>query len=197
MDFFIGCFFGLCFAIEVPEGYKFIRAQAEHIKVAGQSEYNFLGINVTYLYFNILWRLPPWLGWLPIWVNDSLHFLLNDWMPMEFWDEDIQENRTRPLVLQITRIISATMLFFIEFIREILIGGVKTVVTFTSWDWIDAKSMGRTAWATLDHRYSRSSYIRLQTEWERSSHICWRNYDLYFRILVNGNLQCKHSLLYW
>ncbi len=142
--FLLVVFFGLCFAIDVPEGYKFIRAQAEHIKVAGQSEYNFLGINVTYLYFNILWRLPPWLGWLPIWVNDSLHFLLNDWMPMEFWDENIQEYRTRPLVLQITRIISGTMLFFIEFIREILIGGVKTVVTFTSWDWIDANP-----WAEL------------------------------------------------
>ncbi|SVB60854.1 uncharacterized protein METZ01_LOCUS213708, partial [marine metagenome] len=142
--FLLVVFFGLCFAIDVPEGYKFIRAQAEHIKVAGQSEYNFLGINVTYIYFNFLWRLPPWLGWLPIWVNDSLYFLLNDWMPMEFWDEDIQEFRTRPLVLQITRVISGTMLFFIEFIREILIGGVKTVVTFTSWDWIDANP-----WAEL------------------------------------------------
>jgi len=134
--FLLVVFFGLCFAIDVPEGYKFIRAQAEHIKVAGQSEYNFFGINVTYLYFNFLWRLPPWLGWLPIWVNDSLHFLLNDWMPMEFWNEDIQEYKTRPLVLQITRVISGTMLFFIEFIREILIGGVNTVVTFTSGDWI-------------------------------------------------------------
>jgi len=142
--FLLVVFFGLCFAIDVPEGYKFIRAQAEHIKVAGQSEYNIFGINVTYLYFNILWRLPPWLGWLPIWVNDSLHFLLNDWMPLEFWDENIQEYRTRPLVLQITRVISGTMLFFIEFIREILIGGVKTVVTFTSWDWIDANP-----WAEL------------------------------------------------
>ena len=48
-------FFGLCFAIDVPEGYKFIRAQAEHIKVAGQSQYNFIGITVTYLEFNFLW----------------------------------------------------------------------------------------------------------------------------------------------
>ncbi len=142
--FLLLVFFGLCFAIDVPEGYKFIRAQAEYRIVEGQTQYTFLGIDVAYFYFNILWRLPPWLGWLPIWVNDSLHFLLNDWMPMEFWDEDIQEYKTRPLVLQITRVISGTMLFFIEFIREILIGGVKTVVTFTSWDWIDANP-----WAEL------------------------------------------------
>ena len=117
--FLLAVFFGLCFAIDVPEGYKFIRAQAEYRIVEGQTQYTFLGIDVAYFYFNILWRLPPWLGWLPIWVNDSLHFLLNDWMPMEFWDEDIQEYKTRPLVLQITRVISGTMLFFIEFIRAV------------------------------------------------------------------------------
>ena len=43
------------------------------------------------------------LGWLPIWINDSLFFLMNEWMPMEFWNEDTQEFKTRPLVLQITR----------------------------------------------------------------------------------------------
>ena len=129
--FLLLVFFGLCFAIDVPEGYKFIRAQAEHRIVECQTQYTFLGIDGAYFYFNILWRLPPWLGWLPIWVNDSLHFLLNDWMPMEFWDSDIEEYKTRPLVLQITRVISGTMLFFIEFIREILIGGVKTAVSYT------------------------------------------------------------------
>jgi len=65
-------------------------------------------------------------------------------MPLEFWNADIQEYQTRPLVLQITRMISASMLFLIELIREILIGGVKTVVAFTSWDWIDANP-----WAEL------------------------------------------------
>ena len=40
--------------------------------------------------------------------------------------------------------ISASILFLIDFIREILIGGVKTVVAFTSWDWITANP-----WAEL------------------------------------------------
>jgi len=57
-------------------------------------------------------------------------------MPIEIWDADLKETTTRPLVLHITRMISASILFLIEFIREILIGGVKTVVAFTSWDWI-------------------------------------------------------------
>ena len=36
------------------------------------------------------------------------------------------------------------MTFLIELIREILLGGVETIVSFTSWDWIDANP-----WAEL------------------------------------------------
>jgi len=142
--FLLIIFFGLCFAIDVPEGYKFIRSVAEFSKDPNLSSYNLFGIEVRYYGYDTLWRLPPLLGWLPIWVNDSLFFLLEDWMPIEVWDADLKETTTRPLVLQITRTISASMLFLIELIREILIGGVKTVVAFTSWDWIDANP-----WAEL------------------------------------------------
>ena len=44
-------------------------------------------------------------------------------MPIEIWDADLKETTTRPLVLHITRMISAFLTFLIEFIREILIGG--------------------------------------------------------------------------
>jgi len=142
--FLLIIFFGLCFAIDVPEGYKFIRSVAEFSKDPNLSSYNLFGIEVRYYGYDTLWRLPPLLGWLPIWVNDSLFFLLEDWMPIEVWDADLKETTTRPLVLQITRMISTSMLFLIELIREILIGGVKTVVAFTSWDWIDANP-----WAEL------------------------------------------------
>ena len=142
--FLLIVFFGLCFFIDVPEGYKYIRSIAQYSKDPNLTSYNFFGIEVRYYAYDTLWRLPPLLGWLPIWVNDSLFFLLNDWMPIEFWNEDVKEYQSRPLVLQITRVISASMLFLIEFIREILIGGIKTVVALTSWDWIDANP-----WAEL------------------------------------------------
>ena len=142
--FLLVVFFTLCFAIDVPETYKFIRGQAEFVKDPNQSTYTLFGKEVRYYAFDVLWRLPPLLGWLPIWVNDSLFFLLNEWMPMEFWNEDTQEYKTRPLVLQITRNITAFMTFLIELIREILLGGSKTVVAFTSWDWID-----KNPWAEL------------------------------------------------
>jgi len=142
--FLLTIFFGLCFAIDVPEGYKFIRSIAEYSKDPNLSSYNRFGIEVRYDGYDNLWRLPPYLGWLPMWVNDSLFFLLEDWMPIEIWDADLKETTTRPLVLHITRMLSAFLTFLIEFIREILIGGVKTVVAFTSWDWIDANP-----WAEL------------------------------------------------
>ena len=135
--FLLIVFFSLCFAIEVPEGYKFIRAQAEHVKDPNQVSYSFAGIEIRYIAYDALWRLPPFLAWLPVWVNDSMFFLLNDWMPIEFWDAEIEEFETRPLILQITRMVSAFTLFLIEAIREILIGGIETIVAFTSWDWID------------------------------------------------------------
>ena len=69
---------------------------------------------------------------------------MNDWMPMEFWNEDTQEFKTRPLVLQITRNLTSFITFLIELIREILLGGVETIVAFTSWDWISENS-----WAEL------------------------------------------------
>jgi glycine betaine/proline transport system permease protein len=134
--FLLVVFFTLCFVIDVPETYKFIRGQAEFIKDPNQSTYTLFGIEVRYYAFDTLWRLPPLLGWLPIWINDSLFFLLNDWMPIEIWNEDIQEYKTRPLVLQITRTLTSSMTFLIELIREILLGGVETIVAFTSWDWI-------------------------------------------------------------
>jgi len=142
--FLLIAFFGLCFAIDVPEGYKFIRSVAEYSKDPNLSSYNLFGIEVRYYGYDNLWRLQPYLGWLPIWVNDSLFFLLEDWMPIEIWDADLKETTTRPLVLHITRMVSFFLTFLIEFIREILIGGVKTVVAFTSWDWIDANP-----WAEL------------------------------------------------
>ena len=117
--FLLIVFFALCFAIDVPETYKFIRGQAEFVKDPNQSSYIFLGKEVRYYAFDVFWRLPPLLGWLPIWINDSLFFLMNEWMPMEFWNEDTQEFKTRPLVLQISRNLTAFMTFLIELLSLI------------------------------------------------------------------------------
>ena len=132
--FLLIVFFGLCYAIQIPEGYEFAKAGTEFIDKdkLDQTKYS------------VFWRLPAFIAWMPGWLNDSVYFLLNDWLPIEYFDTSIQETKSRPLVLHITRLISSTMLFLIQFIREILIGGVETIVAFTSWDFISANP-----WAQL------------------------------------------------
>ena len=94
--FLLVVFFALCFAIEVPETYKFIRGQAEFVKDPNQSSYVFLGKEVRYYAFDVFWRLPPLLGWLPIWINDSLFFLMNEWMPIEFLERRYSRIQNSP-----------------------------------------------------------------------------------------------------
>ena len=132
--FLLTVFFGLCFAIQIPEGYEFAKAGTEFIDKdkLDQTKYS------------VFWRLPAFIAWMPGWINDSVYFLLNEWLPIEYFDSSIQETKSRPLVLHITRLISSSMLFLIQFIREILIGGVDTIVAFTSWDFLSANP-----WAKL------------------------------------------------
>ena len=92
---------------------------------------------------NVLWRLPPLLKWFPLYINDSIGYLMFEWWPIEVYDPDIQEFEQKPLVSQFTRVISGFILFQIELIREIMLGGAKTVVTFSSWDWATANPWAR------------------------------------------------------
>jgi len=82
-----------------------------------------------------LWRLPPLLKQLPIIINNSVDYLMFDWWLIDVYDPDIEEYEQKPVMRQITRGISGFVLFMIEFVRELLLGGVKTIVAFTSWDW--------------------------------------------------------------
>ncbi len=93
------------------------------------------------------WRLPPLIKWLPLAINDSVTYVMNDWWLIDVWDPDIEEFEQKPMMNQFTRSISGVILFLIEFIREILLGGVKTIVTFTGWDWVTANPWAR--WPAL------------------------------------------------
>ena len=203
--FLLIVFFALCFAIEVPETYKFIRGQAEFVKDPNQSSYVFLGKEVRYYAFDVFWRLPPLLGWLPIWINDSLFFLMNEWMPIEVWNEDTQEFKSRPIVLQISRNLTAFMTFLIELIREILLGGLETIVAFTSWDWID-----KNPWAELPGLpwtivAAGAALLSYKAKWQRFSFVCWVNNGLYFYIwsmeTINANsiiyISCSTIIIYF
>jgi glycine betaine/proline transport system permease protein len=92
---------------------------------------------------NYLWRLPPLLSELPTLINDAVQFVMFDWMPIQVYDPSIGEFEEKALFREITRSISNAFLFVITFVREIFLGGPKTIVAFTSWDFVTENS-----WAT-------------------------------------------------
>ncbi len=85
---------------------------------------------------NILWRLPPLLKDLPFLINDLVRGLMFEWMPIDVYDPTIDEYEQKPLFREITRAISSGFLFVIGAVREFILGGSKTIVAFTSWDFI-------------------------------------------------------------
>ena len=69
-------------------------------------------------------------------LNNSVEFIMFEWMPVQIYNVDIEDYEESALMIEITRSISRAVLFCIEFIREILVGGQKTIVAFTSWDFV-------------------------------------------------------------
>jgi glycine betaine/proline transport system permease protein len=96
---------------------------------------------------NWFWRLPPLIRELPLFINESVYYILYDWWLIDVWDPDIEEYEEKPLMNQVTRSVSGVILFMIEFVREIMLGGVKTIVTFTGWDWATENEWAR--WPAL------------------------------------------------
>ena len=104
---------------------------------------------------NILWRLPSLFAGVPLAINNFAEYLMYDWMLVEIYDPELEDYEESALVKEITRSFSRSVLFCIEIIRDILLGGVKTIVAFTSWDFV-GKPMGGLARVTLDFSCIRS-----------------------------------------
>ena len=91
---------------------------------------------------NMLWRLPSLFASFPEAINIFVEYLMYDWMPVEIYDPELEDYEESALIKEVTRGFSRGVLFCIEFIRDILLGGVKTIVAFTSWDFV-----GENKWA--------------------------------------------------
>jgi glycine betaine/proline transport system permease protein len=86
---------------------------------------------------NYLWRLPPLFKELPSIINSSVQYLMFEWLPIQVYDPTIEDFEEKPLFREITRGISNGFLVVITFVREIFLGGTKTIVAITSWDFIN------------------------------------------------------------
>ncbi len=80
--------------------------------------------------------MPTFLAAVPEMLNNSVEYVMFEWMPIEIYNVEIEDYEESALMLEITRSISRALLFCIELIREILVGGQKTIVAFTSWDFV-------------------------------------------------------------
>ena len=96
---------------------------------------------------NVLWRLPPLIAQFPTWITESVSFVMFDWLPIEVYDPEIEDYEEKPLMKEVTRVVSGAVLFIIEFVREVLLGGVKTIVAFAGWDWATENKWAR--WPAL------------------------------------------------
>ena len=96
---------------------------------------------------NYLWRLPHLIAWLPQWINDTVEYLMFQWLPIDIYDPEIDDYEASPLLKEVTRAFSTSLLFCIDFLREFLLGGVKTIVAFTGWDY--ARAHPDLAWPAL------------------------------------------------
>lgn len=85
---------------------------------------------------NYWWRLPPLLKDLPSVINDTVRGLMFEWMPIDVYDPTTDDYEAKPLFREITRAISSGVLVVIVFVREVILGGVKTIVEFTSWNFV-------------------------------------------------------------
>jgi glycine betaine/proline transport system permease protein len=91
-----------------------------------------------------LWRLQENLFWLlPDAVNDSLKYLINDFWVVDIYDAELDLTEESTMMKEFTRTLSGVVLFCINLIRELLLGGVKTVVAFTSWDFVSENEWAR------------------------------------------------------
>ncbi|WP_339719687.1 ABC transporter permease [Marinomonas primoryensis] len=91
-----------------------------------------------------LWRLQENLFWLlPDAVNDGLKCLINDFWVVDIYDTELDLTEESTMMKEFTRTLSGVVLFCINLIRELLLGGVKTVVAFTSWDFVSENEWAR------------------------------------------------------
>ena len=84
---------------------------------------------------NYFWRLPHLIAGWPEWINKSVDYLMFEWLPIDIYDPEIEDYEASPLLKELTRAFSSSLLFCIEILRELLLGGVKTIVAFVGWDY--------------------------------------------------------------
>jgi len=76
---------------------------------------------------NYFWRLPPILKVIPLILNEFIYKTVYSWFPIETWDPIFEMYETKSGFRIATQYLSQSLNIAITFIRELLLGGTKTI----------------------------------------------------------------------
>ncbi len=115
----------------------------EILKNSKQAQFSLLFILFFALYFliphnesNYFWRLPSILKGIPLWINNIIFNALYEWFPLKVWDPVFEMYEEKAAFREFTKSVSKSLLFLITFVRELLLGGDKTIDLFVSDSWL-------------------------------------------------------------
>ena len=115
----------------------------EILKNSKQAQFSLLFILFFALYFliphnesNYFWRLPSILKGIPLWINNIIFNALYEWFPLKVWDPVFEMYEEKAAFREFTKSVSKSLLFLITFVRELLLGGDKTIDLFVSDAWL-------------------------------------------------------------
>ena len=119
------------------------RDYLEILKNSKQAQFSLLFILFFALYFliphnesNYFWRLPSILKGIPLWINNIIFNALYEWFPLKVWDPVFEMYEEKAAFREFTKSVSKSLLFLITFVRELLLGGDKTIDLFVSDAWL-------------------------------------------------------------
>ena len=119
------------------------RDYLEILKSSKQAQFSLLFILFFALYFliphnesNYFWRLPSILKGIPLWINNIIFNALYEWFPLKVWDPVFEMYEEKAAFREFTKSVSKSLLFLITFVRELLLGGDKTIDLFVSDAWL-------------------------------------------------------------
>ncbi len=115
----------------------------EILKGSKQAQFGLLFILFFAFYFlvphnesNYFWRLPSFLKGIPLWINNIIFNALYEWFPLKVWDPVFEMYEEKAAFREFTKSVSKSLLFLITFVRELLLGGDKTIDLFVSDAWL-------------------------------------------------------------
>ena len=122
--------------------------QSNFITTSKRNQFIFLIIIFFILYFfipqnenNFFWRLPAFFAGFPQAINDIIYKALYDWFPLKTWDPVFEMYEEKAAFREFTKAVSNLLTIQVNFVREVLLGGTKTLKLIFSDSWVSKNNI--------------------------------------------------------